>query len=37
MGVERALADAGAKRGDEVRIGDIAFEFEPEDMSDVTP
>ena len=37
MGVERALAYAGAKRGDEVRIGDIAFEFEPEDMSDVTP
>ena len=35
MGVEKALAEAGAKRGDEVRIGDIAFEFEPEDMSDV--
>ena len=30
MGVERMLAAAGARRGDEVRIGDAAFEFEPE-------
>ncbi|HEX2295853.1 MAG TPA: GTPase ObgE [Actinomycetota bacterium] len=30
MGVERMLAAAGAVRGDEVRIGDVAFEFEPE-------
>lgn len=30
MGVERMLAAAGAVRGDEVRIGDAAFEFEPE-------
>ena len=30
MGVERMLAAAGAARGDEVRIGDVAFEFEPE-------
>ena len=30
MGVERELAEAGAKMGDEVRIGDIAFEFEPD-------
>ena len=30
MGVERMLQAAGAVRGDEVRIGEIAFEFEPE-------
>lgn len=30
LGVERALAEAGAGRGDEVRIGDQAFDFEPE-------
>lgn len=30
LGVERALQDAGARWGDEVRIGDAAFEFEPE-------
>ncbi|HEV2757870.1 MAG TPA: GTPase ObgE [Actinomycetota bacterium] len=30
MGVERMLAAAGAVRGDEVRIGDTAFDFEPE-------
>ena len=30
MGVERDLAAAGAVRGDEVRIGDAVFEFEPE-------
>ena len=30
MGVERDLARAGARAGDEVRIGPIAFEFEPE-------
>jgi GTP-binding protein len=30
MGVERMLAAAGAVRGDEVRIGDVVFEFEPE-------
>ncbi|MDP9226768.1 MAG: GTPase ObgE [Actinomycetota bacterium] len=29
MGVERALQDAGAVAGDEVRIGEVAFEFEP--------
>jgi GTP-binding protein len=29
-GVEDALARAGAREGDEVRIGDIAFEFSPE-------
>jgi GTP-binding protein len=33
MGVEKELADAGAKPGDEVRIGEIAFEFEPEGRS----
>ncbi|HEV3472265.1 MAG TPA: GTPase ObgE [Actinomycetota bacterium] len=30
IGVERMLAESGAKRGDEVRIGEIAFTFEPE-------
>lgn len=30
IGVERELAEAGAKQGDEVRIGDMAFDFEPE-------
>jgi GTP-binding protein len=30
MGVERDLARAGARVGDEVRIGSIAFEFEPD-------
>jgi GTP-binding protein len=29
MGVERALEDAGARAGDEVRIAEAAFEFEP--------
>jgi GTP-binding protein len=31
MGVERALTTAGAATGDEVRIGTVAFDFEPED------
>jgi GTP-binding protein len=30
MGVERMLTEAGAKRGDDVRIGEAEFEFEPE-------
>jgi GTPase len=30
MGVERLLEDAGARTGDEVRIGEAAFDFEPE-------
>jgi GTPase len=30
MGVERRLEDAGARAGDEVRIGEAAFDFEPE-------
>jgi GTPase len=30
-GVERRLADAGARRGDEVTIGDRTFEYLPED------
>jgi GTP-binding protein len=31
MGVERVLQQSGARLGDEVRIGDAAFEFQPED------
>lgn len=31
LGVERALARAGACSGDEVRIGDFVFEFQPDD------
>jgi GTP-binding protein len=31
LGVDRALARAGAKAGDTVVIGDLAFEYEPED------
>ena len=30
LGVDDALADAGALAGDEVRIGDLAFEFTPD-------
>jgi GTPase len=30
-GVERRLGEAGARRGDEVRIGAVAFEFIPDD------
>ena len=33
-GVERALEEAGARAGDEVRIMDIAFEFEPASWGD---
>lgn len=33
-GVERELASAGARRGDEVVIGDVAFEFLPEGERD---
>lgn len=31
LGVERALAEAGAQRGDDVRIGAVELSFEPED------
>jgi GTP-binding protein len=31
MGVEKMLSRSGAEVGDEVRIGDTAFDFEPED------
>ncbi|HEX2241401.1 MAG TPA: GTPase ObgE [Actinomycetota bacterium] len=34
LGVERELARAGAKRGDEVRIGNTAFDFIPEGDAD---
>jgi len=30
FGIERQLAESGARAGDEVRIGDMAFEFHPE-------
>jgi hypothetical protein len=33
-GVERELVAAGARRGDEVVIGEVAFEFIPEGGSD---
>ena len=31
LGVDRALARAGAREGDSVRIGKLAFEFEADD------
>jgi len=34
MGVEKALVSAGARLGDEVRIGDAAFDFDPETVED---
>jgi len=30
LGVDQALMEAGALEGDEVRIGEISFEFTPE-------
>jgi Obg family GTPase CgtA-like protein len=34
IGVDRALLDAGAEPGDDVRIGDLVFEFQlPEDSA----
>jgi hypothetical protein len=33
-GVERELVSAGARRGDEVLIGNVAFEFIPERATD---
>jgi GTP-binding protein len=36
-GVERELVSAGARRGDEVVIGNVAFEFIPEAEADGTP
>ncbi|MDQ4144293.1 MAG: GTPase ObgE [Actinomycetota bacterium] len=30
MGVEKALDRAGARKGDEVRIGEVSFDYEPE-------
>lgn len=35
-GIEDALARAGAREGDEVRIGDIVFEFTPEHVAGET-
>ena len=34
LGVDQALADAGAVAGDDVRIGDIVFTYEPKDEDD---
>ncbi|HEX6220007.1 MAG TPA: GTPase ObgE [Acidimicrobiia bacterium] len=34
LGVDDALAEAGAVAGDEVRIGDIAFEFTPDALEE---
>jgi GTP-binding protein len=34
MGVERLLEQAGAKRGDDVVIGDASFAFEPDDRDE---
>ena len=34
LGVDRALAEAGAREGDEVRIGDLSFEYTPEDTEE---
>jgi GTP-binding protein len=34
MGVERLLYGSGARRGDEVRIAGVAFDFEPEEIHD---
>jgi GTPase len=34
MGVEKLLDLAGAKAGDEVRIGEVAFDYEPEKKGD---
>jgi Obg family GTPase CgtA-like protein len=36
-GVERRLADAGARRGDEVVIGRTAFEFIPDRVAEADP
>ncbi len=30
LGVDEALAEAGAQGGDEVRIGDLSFEYTPD-------
>ena len=35
LGVDRALARAGAEAGDTVRIGGLAFDYEPEELSRV--
>ncbi len=34
IGVDSALADAGAVAGDDVRIGDIVFTYEPKSDED---
>ncbi len=37
LGVEQALLDAGAQPGDDVRIGDLVFEFLAEDQDEEFP
>jgi Obg family GTPase CgtA-like protein len=36
MGVERALEEAGAETGEEVRIAEMVFEFEPGEVGGET-
>jgi GTP-binding protein len=37
LGVDRALARAGARNGDEVHIGQLSFDYESDDTFDVQP
>ena len=37
IGVDRALARAGARNGDEVHIGALSFDYESDDTFDVQP
>ena len=37
LGVDRALARAGARTGDVVHIGDFAFDYSSDDEMDVQP
>jgi GTP-binding protein len=37
LGVDRALARAGARNGDPVHIGGLSFDYESEDELDVQP
>jgi hypothetical protein len=37
LGVDRALRDAGATPGDDVRIGELVFTYEEPDDEDESP